>query len=431
MRDMVMFLAMLLMVPMAIRNGFVAYILWGYTTVLSPVQYLYGFMQGVRYNFIFAAIALWSIYRGKNNNDVKVTFTKTYYLMVFFLIHVNLSTLFAMTPNGNLMLKYEIFIKGFTFILAMPYFVKSRSDIHVLLAMIALGLGLHGVVEGLKYIVSGGSHTVSGIPGSSLTDNNLFAVGMAMLIPILLYFRSALANKYAKIIALCAVILTIFTIIATNSRGGFLAMSVLGFWYFVMSRQKVFALAIVLSLSVLVLQVAPQSWFNRISTIETADEDNSFMNRVAAWQVGSAIAIDNPVFGAGFSAIENYWIWEKYKSMPSFFSVDMSKYNPKAAHSIYFQIMSDIGFLGFFLFLSMFIAAYFNKESIKRKIKKYDRKDLTWSRDLSDSIFLSLLAYLVGGAGVSLTYYELIYILILLTSVLNTIVDAHIREKTG
>ncbi|WP_180126256.1 putative O-glycosylation ligase, exosortase A system-associated [Rhodoferax sp. BLA1] len=430
MRDMVMFLAMLGMVPMAIMNGFVAFLFWGYTTVLTPAHYLYGFMLGVRFNFIFAAVALGLLFLGKTGTKgTKLKLSATYWLLLAFFIHASLSTLFALRPNPMLAIRYEDFVKGFAFTLAIPFFVRDRAGIHALLVMLALGLGLHGVVEGLKFIASGGGHRMNGIGNSSLTDNNLFAVGMVIVLPILLYFSTVFNNKYSKIAAIIGALLTILTIIATNSRGGFLALSVLGLWYFVGSRRKGLALLGVLAGVVIIFLAAPDSWFDRVSSIQTADEDLSFMNRVAAWKVSAALGLANPVFGAGFSAIQNFWIWEIYKDMPSFFSMDMSQYSTLVAHSVYFQVLGDMGFIGLFLFLALLASSYFNRRSITQKIKKFDRPDLIWARDMADAIFLSLLGYMVGGAGVSLTYYEVVYILICLMSVLHTVVDAQINNK--
>lgn len=432
MRDLIMFLAMIAMVPMAIMNGFVAFLFWGYTTVLTPAHYLYGFMQGVRFNFIFATIALGLLFLGREKASTeKPAITGTYWLLLIFLAHASISAALSLTPNPLLMDIYEKIIKGFAFILAIPFFVKDRIGIHAVLAMIALGLGLHGVVEGLKFVASGGAHRMSGIPGSSLTDNNLFAVAMVMAMPIILYFFNALKNKYAKNISLIAFLLTIMTVIATNSRGGFLALSMLGVWYFAMSRRKGFAFVAVLVGLGLVLVVAPDTWFNRISSIETANEDDSFMNRVAAWQVSFAIGLGNPIFGGGFSAIQNYWIWDTYKVMTNIFGVDVDLYSPKAAHSIYFQVLGDMGVVGLLLFLLLLTTAFFNRNAIKQTIKKSKRQDLNWAVDMADAMFLSLLAYMVGGAGVSLPYYEIVYMLICLLSVLNSIVAKQVQRQSG
>lgn len=429
MRDMVMLAAMLAMVPMAFMNGFVAFLFWGYTTVLTPAHYLYGFMQGVRFNFIFAAVALVLIFLRGSDNKNKPILGFTYWLLVAFIIHAGFSTLFAFSPNLLIAEKFEKIVKAFAFVLALPFFVKDRNGIHAVLLMIALGLGMHGVVEGLKFIVSGGGHRMSGIPSSSLTDNNLFALGMVMVLPIILYFNQVLIHKYAKLAALVGALLTILTIIATNSRGGFLALAVLGAWYFMASRKKGYATAAVVASVILILAVAPDAWFERISTIQEAGDDSSFMNRVAAWKVSMSIGLSNPIFGGGFSGVQNFWIWDMYKDMPSIIPVDVNLYTPKAAHSIYFQVLGDLGVYGLILFLSILASAFVARKSISTKIKKSKRTDLVWAIDISNAIFLSLLGFVVGGAGVSLPYYEIVYILVSLMAILNGIVTANVKGK--
>ena len=429
MRDIVMLAAMLAMVPMAFMNGFVAFLFWGYTTVITPAHYLHGFMQGVRFNFIFAAMALAILFLRKNKNESKPILGVTYWLLVVFLIHASLSTVFAFTPNPLIDEKFEKIVKGFAFVLALPFFVKDRNGIHAVLLMLALGLGLHGVIEGLKFIMSGGGHRMNGIPDSSLTDNNLFALGMVMILPIILYFNQVLIDRYAKWVTIFAALLTILTIIATNSRGGFLALAVLGIWYFMASRKKGYAIFVVIVAAVVVVAVAPDTWFERISTIKEASEDSSFMNRVAAWKVSMSIGLSNPIFGGGFSGIQNYWIWDMYKDMPSIIPVDVNLYTPKAAHSIYFQVLGDMGVFGLILFLSLLMSAFIARKSIISKVNKSSKAELLWAVDISNAIFLSLLAFVIGGAGVSLPYYEVIYILISLMAILNGVVTTKIKEK--
>ena len=426
-----MLIAMLGMVPMAFMNGLVAFLLWGYTTVLTPKNYLFGFMLDIRYNFIFAVIALGLLFLGKTRlSKEKVILPKTYWLLVAFFIHANLSYFFGLEPNYLAAERYGNFIKGFAFVLAVPFFAKDRQGIHSILAMLAIGLGMHGVIEGLKFIASGGTHRVSGIGSSSLIDNNLFAIGMVIVLPTILYFFNTLRHKYARYIAIAATALVILSIIATNSRGGFLALAMLGVWYVISSRRKgIAAFALLLGVA-MVIAVAPESWFDRISSIETANDDHSFMNRVAAWRVSLSLGLSNPIFGGGFSAINNFWIWDKYKDMPSIFSLDMSLYGPKAAHSIYFQVLGDMGVVGLLLFVSLLVTAYYNRKAIRAKVKESGRNDLVWAVDMADSMFLSLFAFMVGGAGVSLPYYEMVYILIALLAVLSTLVDKHIKAAT-
>ncbi|MBK7416226.1 MAG: hypothetical protein IPJ38_15105 [Dechloromonas sp.] len=50
-----------------------------------------------------------------------------------------------------------------------------------------------------------------------------------------------------------------------------------------------------------------------MDTIQTADQDASFLGRVEAWQISSAIALANPVLGGGFHALETPVVWGMFR----------------------------------------------------------------------------------------------------------------------
>lgn len=410
---------MLALVPMAFMDGFIAFLLWIFATVMSPGNYLYGFMLSFRYVFVFAGIAVLLLMLGRVQNRGKFQWNASTVLLLLFVMHGMLSAAFALQPNPLLEIRVETFWKGMALALMAPFFLSSRWRIHLTVVVLALGLGLHAVVDGLKVLASGGAHNVVGVPNSSLTDNNLYALGMAMLLPLLMYLYRYSAIKYAKWAAAAGVLLTIMTIIGTNSRGGFLALAVVGLWYWMMSPRKLVSLLLVAVLAVGVMQVAPDRWFDRIESIQTASEDDSFMNRVAAWRVSLAIANDHPVLGGGFNAVQNFWIWDEYKERPSPFSVDMSKYTPKAAHSVYFQVLGDLGYVGLLIFLALLASAFHARKRVKAIVTKTGRG--WWALDLSNAGCLALVAFMSAGGGVSLAYFELVYFLIVMLSVLPTV----------
>lgn len=422
-----MFGIMLGLVPMAFMDGFIAFLLWIFTTLMSPANYLYGFMQGFRYVFVFAGIAALLLMMGRVKDRGKFQWNASTVLLLFFVVHGMLSAAFALQPNPLLEIRVETFWKGMALALMAPFFLCSRWRIHMTLVVLALGLGFHAVVDGLKVIVSGGTHNVVGVTSSSLTDNNLYALGMAMLVPLLMYLYRYSAQKSAKLVAVFGVVVTIMTIIGTNSRGGFLALAVLGFWYWLISHRKLSSLVVVAVLAFGVAQMAPERWFDRIESIQTAGEDDSFMNRVAAWRVSASIANEHPVFGGGFNAVQNYWIWDEHKDRPSLFVVDMSKYSPKAAHSIYFQVLGDLGYVGLFLFLGLLTSAFYARFRVKRIYAKTQRG--LWALDLSNAGCLSLVSFMAAGGGVSLAYFELVYFLIVMLSLLPTVMQAELDKE--
>ena len=403
---------MFALIPLALKSGFVAFLLWVYTTVLSPHLYLYGFMQGFRYTFVFAGIALMLLWLRKVENRGRFHYDATSILMILFVLHAILSATFSLQPNLLVWFRLEFFLKGMVLAFVVPFYLTSRWRIHMMLLVLVAGLGFHAMLDGLKMITSAGAHNIYGIPRSTLSDNNLYALGMVMLLPLFLYFARYSAHQIAKWVALIAFALCVMTVLGSNSRGGFLALAILGFWYWVTSSRKFVSTIFVVIVSLGVIQFAPDRWFERVETLKTATEDGSFLGRVAAWKVSLNIANSNPIFGGGFHAVENQWIWETYKNTPNLIPIDIVEMKSKAAHSNYFQVLGDLGYVGLFIFLGLLASAFVTRWQIKHIAAK-NKGDFDWAADLATAINLSLVAFMAGGAGVSLAYFELVYVFIM------------------
>ncbi len=430
MRDVVMFMAMLFLIPLALSKGINAYLLWGWTTFLSPTFYLYGFMQGLRYNLIFAviAISLWLL--GQINEKGRITLNSTTVLLFLFTVQVCLSALFSYDTNYWNWIIFENFIKSVVFVLLMPIFVSTRLRLYALVLVICLALGFHGIVDGIKVLVTGGTHKVSGITSSMMSDNNHFAVGMGMVLPLLIYMVYSLKSKFGRFVAISGAALTIISIIGTNSRGGFLCLAVVGLWYTATSRRKVVSTFLIIVSAGLVISFAPASWFDRVESIKSAGEDSSFMGRVIAWKISTAVAVANPLLGGGLHAIQAGSVRQEFANRIDF--LDFIQTPPpelfaRAAHSIYFEILGDLGFIGFALFVGLIVNGFITAKNIRRLVS--ERADLLWARDLADALKLSLVAYCIGGAGVSLGYFELFYSVLMMLEVLRQQILAQLEAE--
>jgi hypothetical protein len=82
------------------------------------------------------------------------------------------------------------------------------------------------------------------------------------------------------------------------------------------------------------------------------------------------------------------------------------------------------------LFLCFFAIAFVNIYATKRAARRC-AGELTWGSDLASMLGVSILAYAVGGAGVSLAYFETFYVMVLLTDALRRIVEERARAIVG
>jgi hypothetical protein len=107
----------------------------------------------------------------------------------------------------------------------------------------------------------------------------------------------------------------------------------------------------------------------------------------------------------------------------------MPSTHARAAHSIYFEILGDHGFVGLLLFLAIMGNAFVTALQIRRITAH--RRDLLWARDMSDALALSCFAFTIGGAGVSLAYFETYYVVVCLLEALRQYVLGQLRPVPG
>jgi probable O-glycosylation ligase (exosortase A-associated) len=143
----------------------------------------------------------------------------------------------------------------------------------------------------------------------------------------------------------------------------------------------------------------PEHWFARMSSITEYQADGSAMGRINAWTMALNLAIHRPL-GGGFNTFTAD-MFALYAPNPDLF-LD--------AHSIYFQVLGEHGFLGLALFLTL---AVFTWRSASGVIKRCGNDPNTrWAADLAAMAQVSLIAYGSAGAFLGLAYFDLYYTMI-------------------
>jgi putative inorganic carbon (hco3(-)) transporter len=224
--------------------------------------------------------------------------------------------------------------------------------------------------------------------------------------------------------------LNVLGVVGTWSRGGFIGLAVLGIGMVVLTKRKIRSLAIVGSVAFVVMGVASQAYFDRLSTIEGAEGDSSFMGRVFVWRISLVIAQDHPIFGVGFHGVQDPGIFHYYATkveIPEEYKNNLPI--AKAAHSIYFEVLGDLGFVGLGLFLALIALSFYNVGRAARFAK--GKPDLQWIYELAHMLRLTLIAYCVSGAGVSMGYFEFFYVNITVIAIVRRFCTEMQAESAG
>jgi len=139
------------------------------------------------------------------------------------------------------------------------------------------------------------------------------------------------------------------------------------------------------------------------------------MGRINAWGMAWNLASDR-LLGGGFE-IYNLGVFGRYAPDPTYF---------QGAHSIYFQMLGEHGFIGLGLFLLLWFLVWRDASWIARQAQS--RNELRWASDLARMIQVSLVGYAVGGAFLNLAYYDVPYYLLIALVLTRRLVEKEIRS---
>ena len=272
----------------------------------------------------------------------------------------------------------------------------EKKHIQWLVWVYALSIGLLGLKSGFFTLITGGSERVWGPPGSYIEGNNEIGLAFVVVIPVLYYLTFQTQRAWLKYTVWgCAAAAAIATF-GTQSRGAFLAIAAMSGFLWLKSDRKLAMGILLLAGGLTILAFMPESWHSRMDTIKTYQDDASAMGRINAWMTAFNIAADN-FLGGGFE-IYKAALFARYAPNP-----DMVN----AAHSIYFQVLGEHGFVGLLFYLLYWVFSWRLAGRVYRR--SVGDPLLDWISRFAAMAKVSMVGFAVGGAFLSLAYFDLPY----------------------
>lgn len=279
--------------------------------------------------------------------------------------------------------------------------------------MIALSLGFEAGKQGwAQLVLNPGARNDNPVP--FLGDNNLVAVGMSMLLPIVGALSATSKGLWRRGFQFLS-IGVLYRAISTYSRGGLLAVSSVGAMYLWRSPNKVRTVLAFTIAVALILPVLPKAYWDRMSTIaspaEGEERDESQTGRLHFWEVAVSMANDRPLLGVGHRGYE-----------PSYDAYDFSNGfhgKKRAVHSSWFGIFAEGGYPGLALFLAIFGSSVWACRRTRQMAKRGEVSDSLGRYAIG--MESSLVAFAIGGAFVSYHYNEMLWHFFALTMALEQV----------
>jgi probable O-glycosylation ligase (exosortase A-associated) len=295
--------------------------------------------------------------------------------------------------------------------------MTEKRRIIILTAVVAVSIGFYGIKGGVHTIATGGASRLWG-PGGFIGDNNALALALVVTLPLFRYLHAIAHKQWLRWVLIVCMGLILASVIGTQSRGAFLGVSAMLLFMLIKSRQKLVAGLIGLFFVGLVVGFAPDSWTERMQTIEEYEEDGSAMSRLESWGFNLDIALGSPLVGGGFDVYKKEAL---YKSLVPDATINRSP------HSIYFEVLGYHGFVGLALFLALFFATFRMAGSLMKLAR--GKPDLFWAAELGAMLQVSLVGYAVGGAFLNLAFFDLPYYLMAITVCATAVVQRTLAER--
>jgi len=374
-----------------------AVLMFYWLSFMNPHRLCWGFAMTVPFAFVTAITLLLSLLIWKEKK--RLLWMPVNIILFIYILWMTVTTVFAFDPLAAWPLWDRMWrIQLITFITMMV--MTNQLNINRLVLLVSGSIGFYGIKGGIFTILTGGGERVWGPDGTFIGGNNEIGLALCMTVPLFRFIMLQETKRYLKQGLLITMLLCLVTILGTQSRGALLGMICMVLFLILKSRKKLFLLILMITIIPIIIALMPQTWHERMSTIKTYQADNSAMGRINAW--GAAINIaKNHLTGGGFKGLPIPWVFEKYATNPT----DLHD-----AHSIYFQVLAEHGFIGLGLFLMTALTAWRLASSLMKMTK--DNNDLQWIYDLSSMIQVSFIGYWSAGAFLGLADFDLYYCLI-------------------
>lgn len=415
MRTLLLSTMLLVLVPWSAFAPWVGVLTWTWISIMNPHKLTYGFLFDFPVAAVVGGATLIGLFFTRNRrmppaNGVTLT-------LLAFVLWMCLTSAFAVFPDrvGDMFSKV---MKIQLMIFVTMALIYERKHLDYFIWVIVLSLGFFGLKGGLFTLMHGGAGRVYGPPGGFMEGNNELALGLTMTVPLMYYLRSIARRAIVRHGLVGLMIVTSLSILGSQSRGAFLAIIAMAIYLWRFSERKVVVGAALTLIGFALIAFMPIAWEGRMDTIINYHNDGSAMGRINAWWMAWNLA-RHRFLGAGFDTAEPA-LFAQYAPNP---------HDIHAAHSIYFQVLGEHGFVGLALFLLLWWLTWRTAGWLRKSAKQ--APGMESAAQLAAMIQVSLVGYFVGGAFLSLAYFDLPYDLLAVVVVLKPIIEARIEREAA
>lgn len=299
------------------------------------------------------------------------------------------------------------FVKVLINVALMVQFVRNRSEFRSFLLLITLGLLANNFLPivispptaqaSFKMIWAQGVFRYEGFE----LEPNAFASLQIFFIPILFYFVAVYRRRpVVRFVFLLLLVATIFVLILTFSRSGFVSLAFMFLCLLIVERRNRAVFVSGLAIIAVAAILAPAVYWERIGTIFSGDaeimKDYAIVSRLETMRVALILGSKNPLLGVGIG---------NFIHAASFYVPFVN-----VVHNATLQVFSELGFPGLAVFLAIIC---YNIRVIRSLMRRRD----DWEAAQAGRILLiQHVAVLVNSMFLPLSYQRIFWFTLALPS---------------
>ena len=393
---------------------------WGLAFLLLFTLFLVGRIQevvpalgSVRAVLISGGLAalFWLLAPGSFQDKIPMRTPQVKYVVWLFLLAVLLVPV-SVWPGNSLAYIVGAYWKTVLFFLMVVFWARSVVDMRRIIWASCLGVSAL-VLSG----VASGAAVERFHAGSISYDANDLAFVIVIALPLMVYLFS-ISRLPLKVLVSGMIFISLYGVVLTQSRGGFLALVVVGLLILLRSRGGMATKVGIIALALVVFgSLAGVHYWDRMFTILA---DDTGTGRTEVWKTGLGILVTHP-WGVG---IDNFTIAE------GMVHGGFGKWN--TAHNSFLQLAVELGIVGFFVFIVLITATIRDLWRIQATPEEKASPKTFRQQSLSDALRVkgtlrpgllplanaletSLLGFVIGGFFLSQAYSPLLYCILALS----------------
>lgn len=309
-----------------------------------------------------------------------------FFLILGFFGMILLSHLFH-AYIGGMVYSFLKFIPSFATFLIFAHLFDDEEEIGKILGFIFwmnIVLAIHGIHQfynnglgwsGAQFARGTQRITYVGI----FNDPNDLSLQLVTFLPVGIMFLQKVGSFLKRMVYILAVLCTVYAVYLTQSRGGMLALGLMGMlytWKFY-SKKMAIVIGIIGFLGIFAIS-------QRAATIST--EEESAYGRIEAWYEGIDMLKHSPLWGVGFGMFTDY--------------------HYLTAHNSFVLCFAELGLVGYFFWLGLIYFSYKGNLFIE-----YHGEN-EYFNSLARTLGVSLLSFLAAAFFLSRTYIVILYLLL-------------------